>query len=103
MDELCIVCLERLVGDSSSPAKILVCGHLSHWDCLSKLINGISEWSNKCPLCRRKICSPRQKRALIESVVNDEVGDGFYHPTAEYFQDSDVDDLVTNMEELGVS
>jgi hypothetical protein len=103
MDELCIVCLERLGDDRSSPAKILVCGHLSHWDCLSKLINGISEWSNKCPLCRRKICSPRQKRALIESVVNDEVGDGFYHPTAEYFQDSDVDDLVTNLEELGVS
>jgi hypothetical protein len=103
MDELCIVCLERLVDDRSSPAKILVCGHLSHWDCLSKLINGISEWSNKCPLCRRKIWSPRQKRALTESVVNDEVGDGFYHLTAEYFQDSDVDDLVTNMEELGFS
>ena len=63
-DELCMICLERLVDDKPSQAKIVVCGHLSHWDCLSKLINGISEWSNKCPLCRRKICSPRSRRAL---------------------------------------
>lgn len=104
IDELCIVCLEALIEDSrSSQARISACGHLSHWDCLSKLINGISEWSNKCPLCRQKICPQRQRRAVTESAPNDEVGEGFYHLTAEFFQDSDVDDLATNFEELGIS
>jgi hypothetical protein len=99
MDELCVVCLKRLVEDNRlSQARIFAYGHLSHCNCLSKPINGIREWSNKCPFCRRKICSPRQGRAVTESMPNGEVDDGFHYLTAGFFQGSDVDNLATSIE-----
>ncbi|KAF2993214.1 hypothetical protein E8E13_000627 [Curvularia kusanoi] len=63
----CIICLEDLTDDQQLKVKINVCGHLSHGHCLCQLINGMDQWSNKCPLCRREICPPRQREPVIDA------------------------------------
>lgn len=41
--------------------------------------------------------------AVTESRPNGEISDGFYYPTAESFQDSDIEDLAATLEDLRIS
>lgn len=72
IDELCVVCMGCLAEDSQQKMRMYSCGHLSHEDCLCTLINGIHPWSNKCPACRRRICPPRARRAVIAADDEDD-------------------------------
>ena len=49
----CSICLGKF--NNNKNIKILNCGHQIHKKCLNNLINLNKEWSNKCPLCRKKI------------------------------------------------
>ncbi|KAJ8117429.1 hypothetical protein OPT61_g1367 [Boeremia exigua] len=65
-EEVCAVCIDNIAHDQQDRMKIRACNHMIHEGCMSQLINGIDEWSNKCPVCRRRICPPRAKRAVTE-------------------------------------
>jgi hypothetical protein len=71
-DELCNICQDNLWDGYEQEVSIDTCGHLVHEDCLSKLINGIDTWSNKCTVCRQEICPARARRALIEEEEEEE-------------------------------
>ncbi|KAF2682957.1 hypothetical protein K458DRAFT_405125 [Lentithecium fluviatile CBS 122367] len=59
----CTICLEEFRdGANEHSLSTRACGHRFHYDCLHGLINGIEEYSNKCPLCRKVICERRQRR-----------------------------------------
>jgi hypothetical protein len=65
----CPCCLEPLDPSARQIAFIpmkLRCpaGHCLHYQCMNQLINGVEEYSNLCPICRHKICEPRERRAV---------------------------------------
>ena len=85
--EVCNVCMEDLADGFQRGLRIDTCGHMVHEDCLVELINGIDEWSNKCPTCRQEICPQRQKRALIDEDCEYDEEDG-----TEMSEDEDEDE-----------
>lgn len=62
----CSICGEDL---TTKAALRTFCGHEFHEDCLQTSINGIQEYSSKCPNCRYRFCDRRPR----ESVDEDEI------------------------------
>jgi len=69
VDNRCCICCTDLIAE---PVVTLTCGHVQHEECMNILINGIHEFSNRCPLCRIEIC-PRRERRRAECVTHPEV------------------------------
>ncbi|KAH7093592.1 hypothetical protein FB567DRAFT_544930 [Paraphoma chrysanthemicola] len=65
----CSICRDSLdvsVTTRADVPLILQCGHCLHYGCLHTLINGISDFSNRCPNCRKEIAPRRAKRLKDE-------------------------------------
>ncbi|KAF2008107.1 hypothetical protein P154DRAFT_614487 [Amniculicola lignicola CBS 123094] len=65
-DEKCVICLsefpqrlEHLRGAKNTPVKLNVCPHFFHEECIGAWLNGVSETSNQCPVCREEVCERR--------------------------------------------
>jgi hypothetical protein len=65
----CSICLGKLHDAlSDSDARLLrlsACHHVFHHVCLDELINGVEANSNRCPLCRKELCKPRDKEPVL--------------------------------------
>ncbi|KAH7082701.1 hypothetical protein BKA63DRAFT_501474 [Paraphoma chrysanthemicola] len=69
----CSICRDSLDVSVTTRAKVplkLRCGHCLHYGCLHTLINGISEFSNRCPNCREEIAPRRAKRLKDEFLLS---------------------------------
>ncbi|KAF2106818.1 hypothetical protein BDV96DRAFT_654379 [Lophiotrema nucula] len=58
----CCICLEEYEPAGGGCARLLVCSHEFHSDCLKALINGVHQDYVTCPLCRAEICGTRPRR-----------------------------------------
>lgn len=66
-NEDCSICMENFdPNDTDEDNRIvkLRCNHCFHALCLSHLVNGISEYSTRCPNCRLQICEPRAREPM---------------------------------------
>ncbi|KAF2832332.1 hypothetical protein CC86DRAFT_377514 [Ophiobolus disseminans] len=60
----CSICRDMLNIYETSREEVPVkveCAHCFHYGCLTTLINGIANYSNSCPNCRKVICPSRKK------------------------------------------
>ena len=67
----CALCLDEFAGTGMPNAYEVNCGHSRHAGCLSTMVNRIEPNSNRCPLCRADICEARERRRVVESVLED--------------------------------
>ena len=61
----CSICRDTLKVHECAQDEIPVktdCGHAFHYGCLGTLINGLADFSNLCPNCRRPICDRRPRQ-----------------------------------------
>ncbi|KAI4644893.1 hypothetical protein J4E93_005691 [Alternaria ventricosa] len=71
-------------------------GHMYHYECLTMLINGIHAYANKCPVCRREICSLRRSKPIIH---DDEEMDEELDEESDEEMDEEVEEEVYEVDE----
>ena len=69
--DICTVCINDM-GDKNKC--VLKCGHKFHFDCIMKLMNTDTPYSNKCPLCRiefnKKSDSENGENGTMQTIHN---------------------------------
>ncbi|KAI4644894.1 hypothetical protein J4E93_005692 [Alternaria ventricosa] len=69
----CSICRDTLNVHERAQDEIPVktdCGHAFHYSCLGTLINGLADFSNLCPNCRRPICDHRPRQLKEDDELN---------------------------------
>lgn len=59
VDDLCIICTEKLTSDGEHQISTLKCGHIFGWECLSKWL--AQRTTQRCPTCNK----PAKKRDIV--------------------------------------
>lgn len=65
----CSICLwklhDALADLDARLLRLSACDHVFHRVCLDESINGVNASSNRCPLCRKELCKPRDKGPVL--------------------------------------